>query len=65
MLKKVKKYFAIYKICVSLTDFPEHSSVLLMTLLMVYHFEPDNDFTISCIREGIKVAKLDHGFCFS
>jgi hypothetical protein len=30
---------------VSFTDFPEHPWVLAY---MVYHLEPDNDFTIRC-----------------
>jgi hypothetical protein len=34
-------------ICVTLTDFPEPSSVLLAS--MFFHFEPDNDFSIRCI----------------
>jgi hypothetical protein len=43
IFEKVKKKYAICIICVSLTHFPEPSSVLAS---MFYHFEPDNDFAI-------------------
>jgi hypothetical protein len=58
MFEKKKKY-VICIIWVSLTDFPEHPSVLAS---MFYHVEPDNDFAIRCIQKYEKKSVLEHSY---
>jgi hypothetical protein len=56
MFEKVKKKYAICIIYVSLTDFPEPSSVLASS-------EPDNDVAIRCMFSctlAHVISKLEH-----